>query len=547
MYRLVVVAGPGRGTKFKLIMGENTIGRQLGNTVVLPSNQVSKKHCVLVASDGKVIVQDNGSANGTFINGMMAKTKAIQPGDRIGVGEYILELIGKKPEAIAQSPSKALSVNGTSSGNGSSVIPFPAKMKAPAAPSPIVISSEDLSGGEMPKDLMGKLMWMFESYVMPFFYSMNLKQEWRIVCLTIFGGFLLINLMISVQPLLGVNSDIILRESKRRAGYMAKDIAERNAAALAQGLETRTEIGLPEKAEFVTMAVLTDLDLRVIAPSARMGQYLTSGDEVRFGKSAGNAFRMGRDTGLRFASGNTVVAVEPVKVVKGGKNVAIAMSIVAVDASTAMMGMGEVGVVYSQTLIISGLVGLLMLAIMYRLTLKPFLLLNEDMDKALKGNIPQVTHEFKMEELNPLWDLINSSLQRIPRSSSSEGQGNDAVVEVNPAQYIGPVKMLAESMGLGVAICGPDRRVVFLNEAFTNDTGIRSEVAIGNEFSALGTDESLGKIVQDLFDQSTPGGESVTHETEFSGVQYKLVASAFGSSEDPAAKAYVLTTVKKAD
>lgn len=533
MYRLVVVAGPGRGTKFKLGMGENTIGRQLGNTVVLPSSQVSKKHCVLVASNGKVIVQDNGSANGTFVNGMMAKTKALQPGDRIGVGEYILELIGKKQEALPQviAPVVALPVKAP---------------KVAATPAPIVISAEELSGGEMPKDLVGKGLWMFESYVMPFFYSMNLKQEWRTVCLTIFGGFLLINLLISVQPLLQLNTDTILRESKRRAAYIAGDIADRNTAALSQGLDTHTEIGRPEKAEGVTLAVLTDLDLRVIAPSARMGQYLTSGNEVRFAKAAATKFRAGQETGLRYSYGNAVVAIEPVKTFKGGKNITIAMSIVAIDATLAMMGSGEMGVVYSQTLIISGLVGLLMLAIMYRLTLKPFLLLNEDMDKALKGNIPQVTHEFRMEELNPLWDLINSSLQRIPRSSS-EGQGPEAVTEVNPAQFIGPIKTLAEQMGLGVAICGADRRVCFVNDNFTNDTGIRSDVAIGNEFSSLGTDESLGKIVQDLFDQCTPGGESTSAETEFSGVQYKLLASAFGSTEDSAVKAYVLTTIRKAE
>ena len=98
------------------------------------------------------------------------------------------------------------------------------------------------------------------------------------------------------------------------------------------------------------------------------------------------------------------------------------MVVVAIDGSTATMGMGEVLVVYSKTLIYTGLLGLILLCILYRLTLKPFLVLNEDMDKALKGDLSQVTHEFKLEELDPLWDLINSAIQRLPRSANKAGQ-----------------------------------------------------------------------------------------------------------------------------
>src|SRR3954453_14244261 len=92
MYKLTVVAGPNRGTSYPVQDGETSIGRQAGNTVVLPSAKVSKRHCVLAVNNGKVVMSDQGSSNGTFVNGVLVKSKPMKAGDRISVGEYVLEL-----------------------------------------------------------------------------------------------------------------------------------------------------------------------------------------------------------------------------------------------------------------------------------------------------------------------------------------------------------------------------------------------------------------------------------------------------------------------
>jgi PAS domain-containing protein len=180
------------------------------------------------------------------------------------------------------------------------------------------------------------------------------------------------------------------------------------------------------------------------------------------------------------------------------------------------------------------------------MTLKPLQILGEDMDKALKGEITQVTHEFKCEELNPLWDLINSAIQRIPRGSSSELSAS-AEQEANPEQFVAPIQATAEATGAAVAVCGPDRRVLFVSSAFERVTGIRADSAVGQDFSNLGTDQSTGAMVQELFDRVTPGGEAVTDDKEFSGVQYQLFAAGFGTPTDSAPRAYVLTVVSKGE
>jgi hypothetical protein len=89
--------------------------------------------------------------------------------------------------------------------------------------------------------------------------------------------------------------------------------------------------------------------------------------------------------------------------------------------------------------------------------------------------------------------------------------------------------------------------VLFLSSAFERVTGIRADSAIGQEFSNLGTDQSVGAMVQELFDRVAPGGEPVTDDKEFGGVQYQLFATGFGTSSDSAPRAYVLTVVSKGE
>jgi pSer/pThr/pTyr-binding forkhead associated (FHA) protein len=50
MYRLVIVSGQNRGSSYALTDGENTIGRQTDNTIVLNSSKISKRHCSLTVN-----------------------------------------------------------------------------------------------------------------------------------------------------------------------------------------------------------------------------------------------------------------------------------------------------------------------------------------------------------------------------------------------------------------------------------------------------------------------------------------------------------------
>lgn len=88
--RLVVLAGPLFGQSFPVETGITTMGRSSENTVGLRDQPgVSRNHARIVSKPGGVFhIEDLGSRNGTWVNGVEAKKKSmpIRFGDRIQLG-----------------------------------------------------------------------------------------------------------------------------------------------------------------------------------------------------------------------------------------------------------------------------------------------------------------------------------------------------------------------------------------------------------------------------------------------------------------------------
>src|SRR3954462_1129458 len=72
---------------------EITIGRVDENDICLPRGNISKKHTRIVCKDGKVIVLDLKSTNGTYVNGKkLAGPQVIRPSDKVYIGDFILNV-----------------------------------------------------------------------------------------------------------------------------------------------------------------------------------------------------------------------------------------------------------------------------------------------------------------------------------------------------------------------------------------------------------------------------------------------------------------------
>src|SRR5258708_9604824 len=72
---------------------EITIGRVDENDICLPKGNISKKHTKIVVKDGKIIVLDLKSTNGTYVNGKnLAGPQVIAPTDKAYIGDFILHI-----------------------------------------------------------------------------------------------------------------------------------------------------------------------------------------------------------------------------------------------------------------------------------------------------------------------------------------------------------------------------------------------------------------------------------------------------------------------
>lgn len=94
MASIQIIQGPDKGLSVELHEGENVIGRQ-SSAIELSDNTVSRHHAQVVHRGGKWLIEDLGSANGTYLNGVkVAKPLPIKRGDQIRIGGSLLVFAG---------------------------------------------------------------------------------------------------------------------------------------------------------------------------------------------------------------------------------------------------------------------------------------------------------------------------------------------------------------------------------------------------------------------------------------------------------------------
>src|ERR1041384_7592571 len=102
--RLVAITGPLKGTTVSLADRETIIGRDPTNAVAINDPLVSRRHCSIRNRAGAMQVEDLESLNGTFVNGVPTRQKALEHGDRIKIGESQFIFLVREDSATATVP-----------------------------------------------------------------------------------------------------------------------------------------------------------------------------------------------------------------------------------------------------------------------------------------------------------------------------------------------------------------------------------------------------------------------------------------------------------
>lgn len=88
--RLVMSQGPQPGQPFPLDKDVLTLGRAPGNDIVINDPQVSRQHARITRQGELMVIEDLGSTNGTFVNGMRLRgPHTLASGDVIGLGDAV--------------------------------------------------------------------------------------------------------------------------------------------------------------------------------------------------------------------------------------------------------------------------------------------------------------------------------------------------------------------------------------------------------------------------------------------------------------------------
>ena len=86
---LVMFRENGERKGFALTADTTTVGRTSACDLRIPLSEVSRKHCQFVRYTDRVVLQDLGSSNGTYVNNKRVAELQLEAGDNVVVGPVV--------------------------------------------------------------------------------------------------------------------------------------------------------------------------------------------------------------------------------------------------------------------------------------------------------------------------------------------------------------------------------------------------------------------------------------------------------------------------
>src|SRR3954463_15262684 len=110
MFAIIVHEKGGAERREIFDAAELSVGRVQGNDLMLPKGNVSKRHARLLFRDGRFIVTDLKSTNGTYVNGRkIAQATIVREGDKIYIGDFVLRIESQTSNSLQPSSGSPIS------------------------------------------------------------------------------------------------------------------------------------------------------------------------------------------------------------------------------------------------------------------------------------------------------------------------------------------------------------------------------------------------------------------------------------------------------
>ena len=248
MWTLRFLNGPKKGSCFQLSPGSNKIGRSSSCAVQIQSPGISKVHAEINVTDSEIVLSDQNSSNGTYINGIKIDRQTVEMGDQIALHNIIFDIIRSGSPARVDASPEAVS---------------------PHAESPHTFS---------PNPSKNSLISWWENYlhkvILPGVYKLPEWMEFKWVVVFFAAGFICLVTILSAFPLTQILKSSVEMESMNHAESIAVSLAGDNQSALAEGLVTSVSVDLAQRRPGVKSALIINAaDGRIIAPVEKIHTY----------------------------------------------------------------------------------------------------------------------------------------------------------------------------------------------------------------------------------------------------------------------------------
>lgn len=131
-HQLLAIAGPRTGEVIPVPVRALTLGRADGADLVLEDPAVSRHHCRVQLGGERLLVEDLGSTNGTFIDGMpLEGSRELPVGSLLQVGTSVFAHECREEAAVAAGQSLAASIE-RATHYVRALLPTPVREQAPA-------------------------------------------------------------------------------------------------------------------------------------------------------------------------------------------------------------------------------------------------------------------------------------------------------------------------------------------------------------------------------------------------------------------------------
>jgi pilus assembly protein CpaF len=150
MFTIIISEKGGAERRETFDKNEINVGRVQGNDLMLPKGNVSKHHARLLYRDGRFIVTDLKSTNGTYVNGRkIAQATIVREGDKIYIGDFVLKL--DTGSGASSAPSAPEQEYRPPPEQPRMQLPGPQTSPPPIQPAPVHMAAQ----GQMPSQPLG--------------------------------------------------------------------------------------------------------------------------------------------------------------------------------------------------------------------------------------------------------------------------------------------------------------------------------------------------------------------------------------------------------